>query len=438
MTHAGAIAWLESLEKLGIRPGLERITALLRRLGDPQRAYPSVIVGGTNGKGSVAAFLGSILREAGHAAGLYTSPHLVRLEERMAVGDRFIGETEVAEIADDVRHAVETGIRAGEEPVTYFEATTAMAFVHFRRHRVPIAVLEVGMGGRYDATNVVSPRVSVITPLALDHTQWLGPTLGAIARQKAGIMRPGVPCVVSRQEPEAWEVIRAEASAIGAPILRVADCRLQPPRGAPAYDDPPVFDMVTPAGVRYVSIALRLRGSHQVENAAAAVLAAEVLAASGFPVIDRSRVVAGLARTVWPGRIEFQEGRPDLLLDGAHNPAGCRTLAAYLRDYRGGRRAVLVFSAMRDKPAGEMLDILAPLAAEIIVTPVRVGRGEAPEVLGRLASDRHARVRQAADTAAALDHARAAAGTDGLVVVTGSLYLVGEAKQALGQPVAFP
>jgi dihydrofolate synthase/folylpolyglutamate synthase len=504
MTYREALRRLASLEPHVIRPGLDRVASLLARLGDPQQAFPSVLVAGTNGKGSVVAFLGSILREAGYLPGIYTSPHLVRFEERIVIGRRPIPQSEVAALTAEVGAAAGEDIRRGGEPPTYFEATTALAFLHFRRAGVPIVLLEVGMGGRYDATNVVDPVACAITPVALDHTQWLGATLDAIARQKAGILRPGVPCVLAAQEPEALAAIQDEAVRAGAPLLTSGACEVELlARGAPGahpasagaapatgswpatatgpvagsrpstgsrptdipapQSDPPVFSLATPSGGRYPRLSLALRGAHQVGNAVTAVLLAERLRGIGFGAIDAAAVARGLERAEWPGRLELIPGPcpgepaspavagaaspdvappdvappdpapPDLLLDGAHNPAGCRTLAAYLDEHASGRRVVMVFSAMRDKPAGEMLDILAPRAAAIFVTRLRVGRGEDLETLHRLAAARHPHAGAAPTTARAVDAARAAAGPGGLVLVCGSLYLVGEAKQALGR-----
>jgi len=436
MIYPEAIAWLDSLEVLGIRPGLDRIEALLARLGNPESSFPSALIAGTNGKGSVAAFLASILRRAGHAVGVYTSPHLVRFEERIVFGTEPISEVDVAALATEVRAAIAAEPRLTNDPPTYFEATTALAFLYFSRRRVPIAVLEVGMGGRFDATNVVRPLVCAITPVALDHTQWLGTTVDQIARQKAGILKPGVPAVISRQTPAGLEVIRAEAGRVGASLIMTTDCEAmpaQPSDGAPGrpgrYPDPPVFSLKTPAGGRYPVIALSLRGDHQVENGTAAVLLAERLAAAGLTGIDASTIAAGLETAVWPGRIELVPGRPELLLDGAHNPAGCATLADYLKDHQTGRRIILLFTAMKDKPAGEMLDRLCPLARKVIVAGLPVPRGESPETLRRLASVRHTDVVSAGSIEDGLRLAREAAGPDGLVVVSGSLYLVGEIKR---------
>jgi dihydrofolate synthase/folylpolyglutamate synthase len=435
MTCEEALAYLESLEVLGIRPGLDRITALLDRLGRPQDDFPSVLIAGTNGKGSVAAYLASILRQAGLEPGVYTSPHLVRFAERIVADGRTIADDEVAALVPEVRAAIASVPRLASDPPTYFEATTALAFLHFSRQRVPIAVLEVGMGGRFDATNVVRPQVCGITPIAMDHTQWLGATLSEIAYQKAGILKGGVPCVVSAQQPPALEVIRTEAARVGTPLVPASACDLKPAReegGGPGrLPDPPVFSLATPAGGLYPDLALSLRGAHQVGNAVVAVLLAEQLSADGVRGIDPLSIAAGLRRAVWPGRLEIIPGRPELLLDGAHNPAGCAALAAYLKDHQRNRSTVLLFASMKDKPAGSMLDLLCPLARKVIVTRVPVPRGETPEVLGRLARDRHPDVARADSVEEALVLARDAAGPDGLVVISGSLYLVGEIKKVL-------
>lgn len=442
MTYREALAFLASLESLGIRPGLDRIEALLARLGNPHRTFPSVLIGGTNGKGSVSAYLASILGEAGVPAGVYTSPHLIRFEERIAIGGTVIGEDEIAALGAEVREAIEGGRGAREDLPTYFEATTALAFLHFSRRRVPLAVLEVGMGGRFDATNVVTPLACAITPVALDHTQWLGGTLREIALQKAGILKPDVPGVVAPQDPAVLEAIVAEARRVGAPLARVSDTEVTPAGPGGRLPDPPVFSLTTPSGGRYDALTLSLRGAHQVTNATTAILLAEKMAARGFPSIDRGAVSRGLARAVWPGRLELIAGdrhggpagrpAPDLLLDGAHNPAGCESLAAYLSDHQAGRGTALVFAAMRDKPAGAMLSILAPYCQDLIVTALPVARGESPEVLLELAASRHPRARMAREVGAALGLAREAAGDGGLVVVAGSLYLVGEAKKLPG------
>jgi dihydrofolate synthase/folylpolyglutamate synthase len=427
MTRAEALAWIDSLESLGIQPGLERITALLERLGNPQRDLPSVVVAGTNGKGSVTAFLAAILSAAGVEAGVYTSPHLRTFEERIRVGAQPIGPEELAALTAEVADAVEAMRRDRLPSPTYFEATTAMAFLHFQRRRVRIAVLEVGMGGRYDATNVVTPLACAITPVSLDHTQYLGSTVGEIAWQKAGVMRTGVPAVLGAQETTARRVIGEEASRLGAPLLETAACRFEPAGGFP---DPPAFVLTTPAGARY-DARLSLRGDHQADNAATAVLLAEILAKRGIASITAAHVARGLAEARWPGRLDLErrhgpDGPFDLLLDGAHNPAGCRILADYLRRHQSQRpRRVLLFAAMRDKPAPEMLREVGPVVDEVITTEIGIARGTPAQELGDAAADAGLTAEVIPDREAALRAAAARSGSSGLVVACGSLYLVG-------------
>ena len=434
MTYEQALAWLDSLESLGIRPGLDRIAALLARLGDPQRDLSFVLVAGTNGKGSVVAFLSQILREAGLRPGVYTSPHLVRFEERIAIDGAPIPAAAVADLSSEVRDAVEAMTRDGAQTPTYFEATTALAFLHLHRSRVPIAVLEVGMGGRYDATNVGHPLACAITPISLDHTQWLGKTVAEIATQKSGIIRRGVPVVVARQEDDAMRVIAAEAAAAPAPLIAAEGCRIEP---RDSFTDPPRFSLTTPEGERHADLALALRGDHQVGNATLAVLLAGILRRDGGLPIKDEAIRRGLATAPWPGRLELvpaaHDGDPVLLLDGAHNPDGCAMLAAYLRRHQATRpRRVLLFAAMRDKPADEMLRILKPVVDEVVVTGLPVARGRPPADLERQAKDAGFAVTSEPDTSSALALARSRAGARGLVIASGSLYLVGEIRKRLG------
>jgi dihydrofolate synthase/folylpolyglutamate synthase len=427
MTRDEALVWIDSLESLGIQPGLERIAALLDRLGNPQRDLPSVIVAGTNGKGSVTAFLAAILSEAGSDPGVYTSPHLRTFEERIRVGAQPIGPGELAALTAEVAAAVES-LRVERLPSpTYFEATTAMAFLHFQRRRVPIAVLEVGMGGRFDATNVATLLASAITPVSLDHTQYLGSTVEEIAWQKAGVLRAGVPAIVGAQEPGARRVIADEAERLGAPLIETSSCRFEP---AGHFPDPPAFALTTPVGARY-DAHLALRGDHQADNAAVAVLLAEILDRRGLARIRGVHVTRGLASARWPGRLDLQrragpDGPFDLLLDGAHNPAGCRILVQYLRRHQSKRpRRVLLFAAMRDKPAPEMLRALRDVVDEAILTEIGVARGTPAAELGAAARAAGMNATVIANRDDALRAAGLRAGRDGLVVACGSLYLVG-------------
>ena len=427
MTHTEALAWLDGLESLGIQPGLDRITMLLARLGDPHRGLPSVLVAGTNGKGSVVAFLAAVLEAARVEAGIYTSPHLVRFNERIRVGAEEIPDADLAASTAEVRRAVEAMRRDGLPSPTYFEATTALAFLHFRRRGVPIAVLEVGMGGRYDATNVAEAVACAITPIALDHTQFLGRTEGEIAWQKAGIVRPSVPLIVSRQAPAARRVILDEAARLEAPVIETSLCSLEPAAGFP---DPPSFSLATPSGGLY-DARLALRGDHQADNAAAAVLLAEILRERRLVRFDPGAVARGLTLARWPGRLDLapppagSEG-PDLLLDGAHNPAGCAILADYLRAHQSRRpRRVLLFAAMRDKEAAAMLAALRPVVDEAILTGLAVARGTPPSELLAAAQRLGLPAEVEPGPTAGLALASRRAGPGGLVIACGSLYLVG-------------
>ncbi len=431
MDHRSAIDYLDSLASYGIRPGLERIRALLTRLGDPQNDFRSVLIAGTNGKGSVAACLAAILGRAGVPTGLFTSPHLVRFEERIALGDAPIAEAELASLTGELAAVVKAQRTDGIAPPTYFEASTALAFLHFSRRKTPIAVLEVGMGGRFDSTNVVAPIACAITRVAMDHTEWLGETLAAIAYQKAGILRAGVPTIIGHQDATALEVIREEAARIGAPLVESSDCRVRGTGPGGRFADPPVFDLDTPDGDHLENLSLSLRGDHQVDNAVVATLLARQVAALGGVDLNHRHIASGLAGVSWPGRIEIVPGRPTLLLDGGHNPDGCRALAAYVARHRPESRRVILFSAMKDKPAEAMLRPLQPLMSTLILTSLPTDRATSTDDLQRAAAAQGGRVICEPDIGAALRLARQAAGADGLVVVSGSLYLVGEVKKRL-------
>lgn len=408
MTYAEAVSYLLTFgqELRGVKFDLASISRLLDELGRPERAWKAVHVAGTNGKGSVAAMLEAVLRAAGQRTGLYTSPHLVRVNERIRVAGAAIGDAEFAGVCSEIRGATERLLasQALSGHPSFFESLTAIAFQHFRRARCELCVLETGMGGRLDATNVVTPLVSVITRVDFDHEAFLGNTLEKIAFEKAGVIKPGVPVVTIAQRAEAAAVIEREARARGARLVVAA------PAEAEGYR-------------------LALRGRHQLENAAAVLAAVRELRGQGL-AIPETAVEWGLERVEWPGRLELVPGRPDLLLDGAHNPAGAAVLREYLGEF-AGRRVVLLFGAMRDKAVGEIADLLFPAAAAVVLTRPHQRRAATPEVMAGLAAHLNAHVSLCSDSREALAVARELAGPDGLVVVTGSLYLVGEIKQAL-------
>jgi dihydrofolate synthase/folylpolyglutamate synthase len=383
--------------------------------------------------------LASILRAAGYRTGLYTSPHLLSFTERIRVDGTSIGEAEVVELTA-VLSAACAG-RFAEEPApppegalphpTFFELTTAMAFLHFLRQGVEIAVIEVGLGGRLDATNAIRPRAVLLTNVGFDHREYLGGTLGEIAAEKAGIIKPGVP-VLTGAEGEALELFRRVAAERGAPLLSVAETHGWRLRDSGAGGTG--FDLSGPAG-RYEALRIPLAGRHQLLNAVLAVAGAETLAGQGFPCGEPA-VRAGLAAVRWPGRLQVVPGSPRLFLDGAHNPPGAATLGEFLAEQRPRLgRLVLVFGVLKDKEWRAMLPHLFPLADAVVLTKPPSERAEEPAAI-RSAYPGMENLRVEADVARAIALARVMAGPEGTVVVTGSLYTVATAIRALGLPVA--
>jgi len=418
---------------------LAYMRAILREMGDPQRRFPSVLIAGTNGKGSTAATLASILRAAGHRTGLYTSPHLLRMNERITVNGEEIGEERFGEIHQRVEAVARRLVEAGELPwhPSFFEVLTAMSFDYFAASGVEIAILEVGMGGRLDATNVVEPVVSVITDIALDHQKFLGDTITQIAREKAGIIRPGGVVVTLPQHPEANDVIGNTIAERGAHAVSAVP--YVPPVAPGAQDVPGV----APNGVR-TSYPLRVMGEeivvdsplvgrHQLRNIALAIAAAEELNGAGFRVSARD-IERGIRETRWPGRfqrIPATAQSPEIILDVAHNPAGAWALRSALSEYAGERPLVLVFGVMRDKAVGEIAEILFPLAEHVIATRADNPRSANPEEIQAAAARTGADIIAEPTVTAALARASQLVRRNGIVVVTGSIYLVGEVLKGI-------
>ncbi len=427
MNYAETIDYLFGLSNVGIKLGLRRIRVLLEALDFPQRRMRIVLVAGTNGKGSVAAMIHAVLCAAGLRTGRYTSPHIIDFEERIVAGQRQIPRDEVARIATRLRELVRELVERGdlESHPTYFELVTAMALVHFAERGMDAAVLEVGLGGRFDATNATEPDLAVISRVALDHTHFLGTTLRQVAFEKAGIIRPRRPVVTSCVPGDALEVIREVAGRCGAD-LRVASelCRRSGvrPRDAGGYR----FDLQTPAAL-HQGLELPLNGEHQLENAEAAVLALEALAEQGLPV-SAERIREGLAAVSWPGRLELVPGTPPLLFDCAHNPDGARSLAGYLSaEIR--RPVTLLFGVMGDKNVEEMTSLLFPLARRVVITRPDYKRAMEPAEAARIGGHHAAELHLEPDPGSALLLARRLAGDDGLVVVAGSIFLVSDIKK---------
>jgi dihydrofolate synthase / folylpolyglutamate synthase len=382
--------------------GLERIRKLLHALGDPQRAYRVIHVAGTNGKGSTCAMIDAGLRAAGIRTGLFTSPHLVEPTERIQVDGSPVTPDQFQRAFTEV-HVIAETLDLDCHP-TYFETVTAMGFWLFREMRVETAVVEVGLGGRLDATNVVEPALTVITPVDFDHEIYLGHTLESIAAEKAGILKAGVPAVFARQRPEAEAVLDRRAEELHIPIRRAEEF--------------PVIDLEIDArGSRFSGLCVPLAGEHQVENAQTAAVALDALGVSA----------RGIGETRWPGRLEHVAPNPDTILDGAHNPAGARALARYLTRFYPDRKLWLIYGAMRDKSVEEIADILFPLAHELILTAPKFSRALRPEALQEFDE----RGRTAPSIQEALDLVRQKASPSDVIVVTGSLFLVGEARTIL-------
>ena len=426
---------LFALETFGIKLGLRNISRLCEALGHPERAFASVHIGGTNGKGSVTAMVHAGLLAAGIPAARYTSPHLTDLTERFVIGNAPATLDEVQEVAEDVLDLADRLVRDGtaSAPPTFFEATTAMAFELFRRRKVRAAIIEVGLGGRLDATNVLSPLVSAITSIGLDHQQHLGSTLAAIAEEKAGILKPGTPVVLGTLPPEADGVIVRLAGASGSPVIRSAD---QITTSTRVEDGRTFLEVRTPAN-DYGTVPLALRGQHQVGNALVALRIMEVVRERGLPMPFEA-IARGLAKAAWPGRLELIDARAGrrLLLDAAHNPDGIAALATYL-DRWHPERPRLIFGAMRDKEIGRMLRGLLPSVGTVCVAAPASPRAAAPDELMAAirAIDPLRDVTAAPDPAHAVDWALAGPGT---VCVAGSIFLVGAVRDVLRRRAILP
>jgi dihydrofolate synthase/folylpolyglutamate synthase len=419
------VAWLYGLQDLGVKLGLDGIRGLLEAVDRPDRAFQTVLVGGTNGKGSVAAMLDAMLAAHGVPAGLYSSPHLVRPHERIRLRGTDVPDAEFRRLLATVQDACARSLLDGRLAAhpSFFEVMTASACLAFRDAGLPAAVLEVGLGGRLDATNATDPLVSAVVSVDLDHTAILGPTVEAIAREKAEIARPGRPLVAGMGDGPALAVLRETAARVGAELV-VA------PRVASIEDGPEGTFAIATERLLCDGLRLALQGEHQRENARTAVVAFERFAEAIGLEIDPGAVRDGLAHTRWRGRLEWLAGDPPVLLDGAHNPAGLASLLAYL-DARNDPPPVLLFAAMKDKDLDAMLRPLAERARAVVTTEPRVRRAASAADLADAARAWCPRVEAVANAAEAMERARALARPSGWVLVAGSLYLVGEVLAAL-------
>jgi dihydrofolate synthase/folylpolyglutamate synthase len=418
-------AILSRLEALGIKLGLERARALLARMGDPQRRFPCVLVAGTNGKGSTSALLAGMARAAGYRMGHYTSPHLERVEERLRIDGETIESDRFAALLSEI---IDLAERETGTPPTYFEAVTLAAFRWFAESAVELAVVEVGLGGRLDATNLCDPLLSLITPIGFDHMEYLGDTLTAIAREKAGILRSGAPAFVWIEEPEAAAAVREAAAALGADLHFASDeMRIEAidPQGWAGQR----VRLASP--IRSYDLEIALLGEHQAKNLGLAVRAAEALAGLGYERLGPREIRQGAAACRWPGRLESiglpgGRGGRRIVLDAAHNPAGAEALANFLAGL--GRPIDLLFGVLADKDFTAMLGALSPHAARIVLTTPASPRAKPPAELAALLGDREG-VYVEPDPARALDRALGLGGE--ILVACGSIFLIGEIRKRI-------
>jgi len=413
------LAELKGMNPSDIRLGLARIARLLKRLHDPQKQYPAVIVAGTNGKGSVTAMIASMLSAAGYRTGWYTSPHLIDVRERIRIGGRMISKNEMQECLQAVRSRQ-------EEPLTYFEVLTAVALLYFSRASVDMAVLEVGLGGRLDATNVVNPLVSVITNIDLDHREFLGDSLEKISAEKGGVVKKGTPCVTGARQHSVLAVLERICSTRGARLLKLGrDFKIR-------ISSNGLFSYHGGSGRCLSRLRCPLRGRHQYANAALALEVMEQLSSFGYPS-PSSLLREGLEKTRWEGRLEVLQQHPTVLLDGAHNPAGMSALCRVLQRDFPYRRLLLVLGIMADKDLSGIIGKIASIADVVILTRPGSKRAAEPMQLLRYVREgrRNTVVALERNPVRAVKLALSSAQKNDLICIAGSLYLVGDIKRAL-------
>ncbi len=412
------------LRRFGIKLGLDIIQNILNGLGNPQNRFRSIHIAGTNGKGSVASTLASILHQAGFRVGLYTSPHLVHFNERIRINNRDISNDEVVKLYQAVLK-----VHQGDREPTFFEFTTAMALLSFGNHQVDWAIIETGMGGRLDATNMIEPAISIITNISLEHQFYLGKTLAEIAGEKAGIIKNQTPVISAVKKDAARQVVKEIARKKDAPLFQMGrDFRV---RRKTQHSQ--IFSYY---GMDHVWRDLRtaLQGRFQVENAALALAACELIRREGEP-LPLEQIIEGLEWVQWPGRLEMIQGQPMMILDGAHNLRSAYTLADFLQEEIKPRKITLVAGILDDKPYEKMLKALLKVCDRAVFTRPEIDRSLPPETLAAVARPMLADVTVVPEVGPAIKHAIRAADPNDVVCVAGSLYLVGDAKKALAKEI---
>ena len=409
---------MDSLKIFGIKPGLSTITGILKSLDNPQDNFSCIHVAGTNGKGSIASTLSSILHASGHKVGLYTSPHLVRFNERICINNLPVSDKKIVESYNAVNKVIQNNLEA-----TFFELSTAMAFYEFDRQKVDWAVIETGMGGRLDATNIIRPVISIISNISVEHKKYLGNTIAQIAGEKGGIIKRSVPVITGVKQKNAVTVLKNIAAKQSAPFYRLGnEFRIRRNKGK-------TFNYF---GINTVLRNMRtgLPGSHQINNAALALAVCEILNQNKTNLSSQN-IKQGLAQNRWPGRLEKISSSPHVILDGAHNLAGARMLAKFLSENMRDKNITLIIGILNDKPYAGMLTALLPVCSKAILTRPKIDRALSPEKLFRKAKKHIKNIEIIPDVGKAIKHAIKTASANDVICIAGSLYLVGEAKEAL-------
>jgi dihydrofolate synthase/folylpolyglutamate synthase len=413
-----SLDYLYGLEKFGMMFGLTQVERILNAIGNPHQEIQAIHVGGTNGKGSTAAMMSSILQKEGYRVGLYTSPHLIRFTERIKVNGKEIEEEEVAAIVGWMRKEIEA---AGVlPPFTFFDFTTAMALHYFKQKLVDLAILEVGLGGRLDSTNVIDPSISIITNISKDHEEYLGKSILKIAREKAGIIKKGRPLITAATQPHVLRLFSKVCQEKGSPYFRVG----KEFRYVRADDGDFDYEGLNR---KLWSVHLNLKGFHQVINATTALGAMEVLEDLGYRVSTHA-MIDGLKEVDWPGRLEMVSSSPRVILDGAHNPAGALVLRESLEKEFQYQNLILLIGIMKDKDIQTILHLLAPLADHIILTKPHTDRATPPSLLKKTLGQNGKKAEITEDLREAIERGLSLTQEEDLLCITGSLYTVGEAK----------
>jgi len=407
------------LRRFGIKLGLDTIRAILKGLDNPQNEFLSIHIAGTNGKGSIASALSSIFNKAGYRVGLYTSPHLVKFNERIRINGVPISDMGVLNAYEAVKD-----VFAGDREPTFFEYTTAMAFHEFARSKVDWAIVETGMGGRLDATNILNPRLSIISNISLEHRQYLGNTIAEITAEKGGIIKQGIPVVTGVKQKEAVEVLKNIAQKQEAPLFRLGEhFRVRKNKSSNTFS-------YVGTGSTWENMKAGLQGNHQIENAALSLAACEILNRHDTN-LNIEQIKEGLAKTDWPGRMEVVSQTPYVILDGAHNLMAARKLAKFISENLAKNKTTLLIGILNDKPYKGMLKPLLPLCRRVILTKPIINRALEPEILHKFAKDFVEDIEIIPSVKDAFFYAMETVSSDEAICVAGSLYVVGEVKQAL-------